>query len=381
MSREPGFNEPAWDETPDRTRLPELQGDVEANVCVVGLGGSGLACVHTLLDLDQSVIGLDAGAVGGGAAGRNGGFLLGGAVAFHHKAVAAIGRQRAKAIYELTLAEIERFAAQGGASVRRTGSLRVASSEEELLDCQAQLAAMRADDLPVNYYDGPEGCGLVFPMDASFNPLARCRAAAHSAVHRGASLHENSRATSVANGLVRTANGHVRCRHVIVAVDGGLELVLPELAGSVRTARLQMLSTGPAPEVHIPRPVYSRWGYDYWQQLSDKRIVLGGGRDKFSDDEWTDMNVPTVEVQNYMETLLRDIGVVQPVQRRWAASVSYSHGILPVMEEVRSNVWAIGGYNGTGNVIGSLYGRMVSELVVTGKSDLLATLAPSRITS
>ena len=80
-------NRPVWDEGPTLD-LPTLQGPVDADVCVVGLGGSGLAAVHELLALGRSVVGVDAGIVGGAAAGRNGGFLLAGPADFHHDAVA-----------------------------------------------------------------------------------------------------------------------------------------------------------------------------------------------------------------------------------------------------------------------------------------------------
>jgi glycine/D-amino acid oxidase-like deaminating enzyme len=195
---------------------------------------------------------------------------------------------------------------------------------------------------------------------------------ARRAVKLGASLYEQSCATSIEPFHVRTEHGHVKCKFVIVAVDGGLGLLFPELGGQLRTARLQMLSTAPAPEVHIPRPVYSRYGYDYWQQLPDKRVVLGGGRDRFKLAEWTNDNTPTDQVQQYMESVLRDtVGVTQPVERRWAASVSYSNDILPVMRQVKLGVWAIGGYNGTGNLIGSLYGRMMAQRIVTGDPPML----------
>jgi glycine/D-amino acid oxidase-like deaminating enzyme len=188
---------------------------------------------------------------------------------------------------------------------------------------------------------------------------------ARDAAELGASLYEQTCAVSFGNGQVRTEKGIVNCKHIIIAVDGKLETLLPELVGRVRTARLQMLSTGPAPEVQIPRPVYRRWGYDYWQQLPDGRVVLGGCRDRFLESEWTTDVNPTPEVQQCMESILRDVlGVQQPVRNRWAASVSYSDGILPVMEQVRPGVWAIGGYNGTGNVIGAIYGRMVARIVV-----------------
>jgi len=376
------LNTPAWGERLSAQPLPALANNAQADVCVVGLGGSGLSCIHELLRLGQRVVGLDARTVGGGAAGSNGGFLLAGSAAFYHDAVASLGRDRARAIYRLTLDEMDRMNTEAPDVVRRGGSLRIASSEAEERDCELQLASMRADGLDVAPYEGDEGRGLLFPADGSFNPLARCRILAQRAVDAGASLYEQSRAISFADGEVRTANGSIQCRHTIVAVDGNLEHVLPELTGRVRTARLQMLSTGPATEIHVPRPVYSRWGYDYWQQLPDARVVVGGCRDHFVDAEWTSDTTPSRDVQQCMELILRErLGVLQPVRHRWAASVGYSNGILPIIEQVRPGVWAIGGYNGTGNVIGAIYGRMVAQLVVTGASELLAPFVPGGVSA
>ena len=49
---------------------PELEDDVTADACVVGLGGSGLAAVEELRARGLSVVGVDAGRVAAGAAGR-----------------------------------------------------------------------------------------------------------------------------------------------------------------------------------------------------------------------------------------------------------------------------------------------------------------------
>jgi glycine/D-amino acid oxidase-like deaminating enzyme len=245
-------NVPVWDDAP-AAEYPPLVGAAEADVCVVGLGGSGLAAVHELLARGRRVVGLDAGTVAGGAAGRNGGFLLAGPADFHHDAVAKHGRARAVALYHLTLAEIDRIAADPAAGVRRTGSIRLAASPEEAEDCRAQLDAMRADGLPAEWYDGPLGTGLRIPTDASFQPLARARGMAARAAAAGARLHERSPA-AIAAGEVRTPDGVVRCGAVVVAVDGRLELLLPELAGRVRSARLQMLATAPTDEVRVPGP-------------------------------------------------------------------------------------------------------------------------------
>lgn len=342
---------------------------MHADVCVVGLGGSGLAAVHELLDLGQRVVGIDAGVVAGGAAGRNGGFLLAGPADFHHDAVRTVGRDRATALYRRTLDELARMQAETPAAIRREGSLRVAMSDDEREDCRIQLAAMEADGLPAEWYVGPEGEGLRIPTDGVFQPLQRCRALAERARSRGAALFEQSRAVDISGTGVETPEGRVACDAVIVAVDGRLEQVLPELAGRVRTARLQMLATAPTLEVRTRHAVYSRYGYEYWQQLPDGAIALGGMRDRGGEGEWTDVAEPAEPVQSLLETYLREvIGVTAPITHRWAGPVGYTEDGLPIFEEVRPRVWALGGYSGTGNVVGAICGRAAARVAVTGST-------------
>ena len=369
MSELPVWDDGAW------AGFPELPGDVETDVCVIGLGGSGLACVLELLALGRRVVGVDAGAIGGGAAGRNGGFLLAGLPAFYHRAADSLGRERAQAIYRRTMTELDRMTEETPQAIRRSGSLRIADDAIELLDCEAQLQMMRADRLPAERYDGPEGRGILVPTDGAFNPLQRCRALASQAIAGNARLFEHSAAIAIRGDLVRTRQGSVRCSSVIVAVDGALERVLPELTPRVRTARLQMLATAPVLNLDLPRPVYRRWGHEYWQQLPDRRIALGGLRDRAGDGEWTDVADSTDAVQRGLDRVLREqLGVTVPVTHRWAGVVGYSANGLPVIDEVRPRVWAIGGYNGTGNILGALCGRGVAQRTVTGRSELLSEL-------
>lgn len=362
---------PVWDDGSD-PRLPALAGPVRADLCVIGLGGSGLAAIHEALALGHRVVGLDAGTVGSGAAGRNGGFLLAGTAAFHHRAAAALGIARATALYRLTLEEITRFHAETPHAVRLTGSLRIADSPEEAADCESQYAAMRRDDLPVERYEGSEGSGLLFPRDGAFQPLTRCRLRARQAIATGAALFEHSQVLAVERHLVRTREGTVHAGQVIVAVDGSVTALLPEVSGRVRSARLQMLATAPTPERRFPRPVYTRWGYDYWQQLPGGTVVLGGRRDEFEEDEWTTTTRPTVPVQERLDRLLRErLGVSAPVTHRWAGVVGYTSSVLPVVEEVRDGVWVAAGYNGTGNLVGALCGRGLARLALAGDRALL----------
>jgi gamma-glutamylputrescine oxidase len=354
--------------------LPSLEGDASCDVCVVGLGGSGLSAVHELLDLGVSVVGIDARAVAAGAAGSNGGFLLAGCYHFYHDAVAQYGRDRALAIYRLTLVQLTRIAAETPAAVRPVGSLRIAASDDERADCLRQLEAMVADGFAVHRYIGPEGDGLLVPSDAAFDPLLRCRLLARRALARGAALYEDTPALRVTPGSVMTHQGTITCGAVIVALDGALPLLLRELVPRVRIARLQMLATAPAPEVSIPRPVYRRFGMDYWQQLPDGRVAIGGFRDLGGDDEWTRSTDTTTVIQDALEEQLRAIGVTAPVTHRWAASVGYTADGLPVCEEVAERVWAVGAYSGTGNVIGALCGRAAARALVLGDTAFAAPL-------
>ncbi len=317
------------------------------------------------------MIGIDAVGVAAGAAGRNGGFLLSGTSEFHHDLVAKVGRERARAITRLTMEETERLAQESPGIVRYTGSLRIASDEAELEDCKRQRAQMVADGFACESYEGPEGRGILIPTDAAFHPIARCRRVAEAARTEGARLFGDTRAASIESGMVRTERGIIRPRHIIVCVDGGLELLLPELSGRVRTARLQMLATAPAPEVTFARPVSTRYGFDYWQQLPDRSIVLGGGRDISPDTEWTVTATPTPAIQDYLDRTLRErLGVRADVTHRWGATVSYTGTGFPIFESLGDGVHVVGAFSGTGNVVGSLLGRAAAQRALTGRTDL-----------
>src|SRR4029077_3976691 len=76
---------------------------------------------------------------------------------------------------------------------------------------------------------------------------------------------------------------------VVVAGDGYTASLIPELAPIVKPTRGQVPATQPLPELLYGRPHYARGGYDYWQQLPDRRLVLGGSRDASLATEETDV--------------------------------------------------------------------------------------------
>ena len=57
---------------------PSLEADIEADVCVVGGGFTGIATALTLAERGYSVVVLEQNRIGWGASGRNGGQVIGG---------------------------------------------------------------------------------------------------------------------------------------------------------------------------------------------------------------------------------------------------------------------------------------------------------------
>ena len=197
-----------------------------------------------------------------------------------------------------------------------------------------------------------------------------------------ARLFEHSPVTAISGGRVQTATGSVSAGLVVVAVDGRLELLLPELAGRVRTARLQMLATEPVRPGRLPCPVYGRWGYDYAQQDAAGRLFVGGGRDRFVEQEWTRETVPSAGVQAWIERVAaRFAGGPVRVSHRWAASVGYTPDARPLVTEVRPGVVACGGYNGTGNLVGPVAARAAVALGLDGTAPPACFAAADRWTS
>ena len=378
----------AWDVTAPAEDVPVQTpaGPLGAEVVVVGQGAAGLTAGALLAEAGVDVVVLDAGRPGAGASGRNGGFLLAGLAEAHHEVRVRLGRDRATELHRRTADALAATAQAHPEAVRRVGSLRVSRSAEEDADVDVQYAAMREDGLPVERYEGPEGRGLLFPQDAAFHPLRRARELAARASAAGARLHGGVAVSAVQPRCVVTDAGPVTAaRGVLLAVDGGLEHLVPALRGRVRSARLQMVGTAPASDVVVARPVYARYGLDYWQQLPDGRVLLGGGRDVGGDDEWVGAGAhdlpwdapTTTPVQGHLERLLRDdVGTAAPVEQRWTGVVGFTADHLPVLAEPERGLLAVGGYSGTGNLVGPLCATWAVDRLLGRHNDLAELLAP-----
>ncbi len=84
----------------DRTRFPKAQGAMQADVCVVGGGFSGVASALTLAERGLKVVLLEQNRIGWGASGRNGGQMIAGISGEHNieRQLGAQGRELLRAI-------------------------------------------------------------------------------------------------------------------------------------------------------------------------------------------------------------------------------------------------------------------------------------------
>lgn len=355
---------------------------------MIGAGVTGLSCALHLARAGIEAVVLERGVVAGGASGGNGGFLLAGMADFYLDARERHGRERARAIYARTLAAQEEMyeLAQElalGDTVRRVGGLRVSASEEEAEHVRRHVGALREDGFPAELVErdelpsalrryGHNAC--LTDHDGALQPARWIRALARAAESAGARIHEASPVKAPVpapgEGPLRTPTAQLAARHVVVASDGGLPALVPELAGRVRAKRLHMVASAPLGRRLVERPVYSRWGYEYVQQPPDGRALAGG----FSDLDEAAYSASEAGDPLVWERIGRwlhdELGISAPVTHRWVGVVGYSADGLPWVGELpgRAGLYAAGGYSGHGNVPGFVAGSELAETIAGTQS-------------
>ena len=171
--------------------------------------------------------------------------------------------------------------------------------------------------------------------------------------------------------------------HVVVATDGYGHGLVPELADAIWPTRGQVIASEPLDRGLYDRPHYARQGFDYWQQLPDGRILLGGFRDVSILDELTDVEETTPAIQSSLESFLHElVGQEVPVTHRWAGIFGLTQDMLPLVGRVpgRDGLWVAAGYSGHGNVLGFACGELVADAILGDtSSSQLELFDPARL--
>jgi gamma-glutamylputrescine oxidase len=369
---------PYWleEEAPPLQRVTH-EGRVD--VAIVGAGVTGCAAALRLAEAGLTVRVHEQRGVAEGASGRNGGFALRGGATRYDIARETYGADRARDLWHWTEAALDRMEPLAGDSLRRPGSFRLAADEEEREQIRLEYDAMHEDGIAAEWIDDLPGHlagrfqgGIVHPDDGALQPARFVRRLAARAAEAGAEIREHDRVDDV-EALDADA--------VVVATDGYGHGLVAELADTIWPTRGQVIVSEPLDRVLYDRPHYARQGFDYWQQLPDGRLLLGGFRDVSIMDELTDEEVTTPVIQQSLEEFMGElIGESPKITHRWAGIFGLTQDMLPLVGRVpgRDRVWVAGGYSGHGNVLGFACGELVADAIRGERSPQLELFDPAR---
>lgn len=355
-----------WQDAPGR-RWDPLPGDARADVAIVGAGIAGLSLALALARDGASVIVLEAARIGGGASGRNAGFVLAGVAENFVAGCRRYGTERAARLWRFTRtnrvllrALIDRHAI--ACEARWAGALQVAGSDDEWAEIRESVALLASHGVRGSLLDGERAA--LFPDDGELHPVRLVHGLAGAAAALGASIHERTMATGVARDGLATPAGRVRAGAVVVCAGARMQALLP--SSRVVPIRGQMLATAPLGRRVFDRPAYADRGYRYWRQSADGHVIVGGWRFLALDEEVGDADATTPAIQGALDAFLREHGIAAPVTHRWAGTMEFSHDGLPYLGRRPDGVWVAGGFTGHGNGFAYAGAELLASLIRRG---------------
>ncbi len=391
-----------WLDEPYATRRP-LGTDLTTPVAVLGGGITGVSTAYWLSRRGIPSVVLEEHAVAFGATGRNAGFVLEGTVPDYPELVSRHGRQTARALWEFTVENRHRLLAvcaheQIACDLVACGSVVATASRDEMAHLEKHAAMLTEDGYRCEIVDrrwlreqmsGSDEFigGLLTPQDVGLHPVRFVRGLATAAARVGAAVYENSAVQAVEREgtmwKVATPLGTVRADHVVLGLNAYTALVDHAWQAVIRPMRGQVLATAPVPHSLFPHLVYANQGFEYWRQLPDGRVVLGGLRRLAIEEEVGTLDTLHPRIQEALDAYLRHLGVpaAVPVTHRWSGIMGFSPDHLPLIGPVpgQGRLYIAGGYSGHGLAFAFLAGRMIAELIATGVTDYPRALFPDRV--
>lgn len=386
-----------WETTVDPARRAHapLCGDATADVAVIGAGFTGLNAALRLVEAhDASVAVLDAGDVGWGASGRNGGFCCrGGTKRSESYQLDRFGldeTKRFRAFQRDAIDQVRALLADNGidADTHSNGELCLAHRPRDVAALEAEAAFLRdafgetqqlhsREDLAAMGVAGPEFFGGMTLADGfALNPMKYVTGLAEVATKAGAAIHGRSPVSRVERsaGLWRlaTPEGTLSAKRLIVATNGYTQDdLMPPLGGRLLPALSSIIVTRPltGDEQRAQGWTCDLMSYDtrhllhYFRLMPDGRFLFGmrGGTNT---DPASDAVV--------RKTITADFHRMFPawatveIDHFWSGLVCLAYdrsaylGAVPDAEDA----FAALAFHGNGVSTGSYSGRIVADLAV-----------------
>ncbi len=363
---------------------PALTGDRQIDICIVGAGYSGLSTGLHLAEKGYNVAIIEGAQVGWGASGRNGGQIVNGLNASLQTIRQRYGQDTATFVAGLVQegGEIIRervrtydiqcdlkdgniFAGLTGAHMRELEErMKLWASygikNQEMLD-KAQLRKHVNSDL----YAG----GLIDHSGGHMHPLNLALGEAAAFEQNGGTIYEMSPVISVdyaaARPVVRTANGSMTCKTLVLCGNAYLGHVVPRLAARVMPVSTQVMATEPLGEARARDLIATdvcvedvRYILDYYRLSGDNRLLFGGGTVYGGADP---SNIKA-KLQRNMDKVFPQLKGVR-IDYAWSGNFALSFSRVPQMGRIGDNTYFAHGYSGHGVTGSHTFGRILSEAI------------------
>lgn len=362
------------------------QKKVQADICIVGGGISGLSTAFWINKEDPNlkVAILEKDQMGSGATGRNAGFITCGSVEHFNRMVSKHGEEQALEIWRfaetnMDLLQNEIFKKKTPKSFKQRGAFSLAAQETEFNELKNVASLMSKHSIPVEVLKandvesrlGAQGFvgGIKYLKDGEVDPLELLKCVADQV---NADFFENcevSKVEDIGNGLrkVVTANLEVECTLVIYCTNGYLSALDSYFEDKVFPTRGQIMVLEPV-KPFMEGPCYANFYLDYFRQLMDGSLLIGGFRQLEADTEkgFSDHTTETIQsalhdfVKNHLPAF-KDANV----SHRWAGVMGFSVDGEPMIGSLPTDnqIFFSGGFTGHGIGMAFHTGKCLVDLI------------------
>ncbi|MFV8782726.1 NAD(P)/FAD-dependent oxidoreductase [Microbulbifer sp. SA54] len=376
-------------------QYPALDQEIEADVCIIGAGYTGLSSALHLAERGYKVVVLEAERLAWGASGRNGGHVGVGQRKGQEDLEKMLGLDTAKALWDLGLEAVQLVEDlvdrhQIQCDLKR-GIMHLAAkrSHSAWLKEEAELLQGRYGYDQIRYAEQDEirtlvGSdrfygGQVDSGSLHLHPLNFALGIAEAAAKAGVQFFEHSRVTSYSGGspcTVNTSKGRVRAANVILACNGYLGGLEPRLAGKIMPINNFVLATEPLPDALAQELIANDYALqdtlfviNYWKLSSDNRLVFGGG------ENYTSRFPQDIRafVRKYMLRIYPQLADTR-IDYGWGGTLAITLNRMPCVGRLEPNVFYSQGYSGHGVPTATFAGKLLAE-VVAGTEERFDILA------
>jgi gamma-glutamylputrescine oxidase len=373
---------------------PRLQGEVHADVCVIGAGYTGLSAALALAEAGYKVVVIESNTVGYGASGRNGGQVCTGFSSGQGKIEAQLGKDDAVkcfAIAEESKALLkERLATYGidcGLTWGYLHAIPKAHQLDELKAWKDEYDALGYTDTSIltkveleaklgsRIYHGAlreGGAGHLHPLDY-------CLGLARAALSKGAVIHENSKVLSVETGgapVARTADGVVRGKFMVIGGNAYLGKTIPALQRKIMPVASYIIATEPLGENRARALIRdneavanTNFIVDYFRRTGDRRLLFGG-RASYSTLEPPNLGAYMRPRMLKVFPQLADV----KIDYAWGGYIGITANRIPDCGRIGLSTYYAHGYSGQGVALAGMYGKLMAD-AIRGQAERFDLLA------